>query len=837
MPIIGNVGRKSVKVRMLQGFIHLVLLTGGITMVYPFLIMVSGSFKSEVDRRGLHVVPRYWYDDEMLYRKWIESKHNTKTLSHHMVYREFVPTFEKVTFPKRPVEKRYLDWNEFVEANKAGFAEFHRLVGHCTSKKVKPELQRVFVAELKADPEINGILDNVNKKYGTNFVDWDQIQINDTHFLGRASTGHMERIMRHMINFGAKQPESYQRYFSIDSFFVINRLKPKYPKGVRQMNQACKGICKYAAVAERAKDSEAKTVLEAQGKLCKADPESPCKTNFQSWEDVTLARRMPEGGLKKQWEFFVKKRLNLQFIQADDEALPAWHAYLKIHYEGNIKNFNKVYGTSYTSASQIAVPLIREVPRTGARLADWMLFVTIPHILDPDAAAKSESKPNKGVDPKHLSIVTTEFMYRDFLKNKYTDFSTVLEAHEFGLQNIAELALTRKKPRDNLAYESDWIDFVDNEADRDWVHPDYAASKLWMEFLAKGEGMIKNKDAEKIEDKYDLALFNATYDTKYKNMRDITVSATKPDNPQLAVEWRKFIDLKEADGGCPRKLLILDVAKARSAWHTFIAGKYKDVAALNNHYGYTPKSFETVAMPIADVDYYGFQEIKSDAKWEFIKRNYAMVFELMLYSGRAITNTLIYVFLAVASALIINPMAAYALSRYKPPSQYKLLLFLMLTMAFPPMVLTIPNFLLMRQLNLFNTFAALILPGMANGYSIFLLKGFFDSLPRELYESAQIDGATEWVMFWQITMSTSKPILAVIGLRAFTLAYGNFMMAFLVCQDRKMWTMMVHIYTLMMRAGQGVSFAALVIAALPTLTMFIFCQNLIMRGIVVPTEK
>ena len=98
----------------------------------------------------------------------------------------------------------------------------------------------------------------------------------------------------------------------------------------------------------------------------------------------------------------------------------------------------------------------------------------------------------------------------------------------------------------------------------------------------------------------------------------------------------------------------------------------------------------------------------------------------MPYSGRAIWNTLVYCLLSVLAAFLVNPLAAYALSRYKPPSAYKILLFFMMTVAFSPMVLRIPNFILIRKLGLLNTFAALILPGVANGYSIFLLKGFFD---------------------------------------------------------------------------------------------------------------
>ena len=92
-------------------------------------------------------------------------------------------------------------------------------------------------------------------------------------------------------------------------------------------------------------------------------------------------------------------------------------------------------------------------------------------------------------------------------------------------------------------------------------------------------------------------------------------------------------------------------------------------------------------------------------------------------------------------------------------------------------------------------------------------------------------------MFWHVTMALSKPILAVVALRAFTAAYSNFMFAFVVCQNEKMWTLMVWLYQLQQFSSQGVVFASLIIAAVPTLLIFILCQNVIIRGIVVPTEK
>ena len=200
-------------------------------------------------------------------------------------------------------------------------------------------------------------------------------------------------------------------------------------------------------------------------------------------------------------------------------------------------------------------------------------------------------------------------------------------------------------------------------------------------------------------------------------------------------------------------------------------------------------------------------------------------------------NTVIFVFAVIAISLIVNPMCAYALSRYNLPYAYKILLFLLATMAFPAEVAMIPSFLLLKQFHLLNTYWALILPGMANGYAIFLLKGFFDSLPKELYEAGIIDGASEATMFRKITIPMSKPIFAVIALQAFTAAYGAFMYAMLVCQDPKMWTMMVWLYQLQATAPQYITMAALTVAAIPTLLVFIFAQNVIMRGIIIPTFK
>ncbi|HEY3780434.1 MAG TPA: ABC transporter permease subunit [Fimbriimonadaceae bacterium] len=240
------------------------------------------------------------------------------------------------------------------------------------------------------------------------------------------------------------------------------------------------------------------------------------------------------------------------------------------------------------------------------------------------------------------------------------------------------------------------------------------------------------------------------------------------------------------------------------------------------------------------VDSYETQFVRQHAgelRREFASRNYRYVLDYVAINGRSLWNTVIFCVLAILTQLIVNPLAAYALARYPISATGKILLFLLATMAFPAEVAMIPSFLLLKQFHLLNTFSALVLPTAASGYMIFLLKGFFDSLPKELYEAGQIDGAREITMMMRIALPLSKPVLGYIALMAFMAAYGSFLYAFLVAQDQRIWTLMVWVYNLQTYAPKAVTMAALVIAALPTLLVFLLAQNVIMKGIILPGER
>lgn len=274
-------------------------------------------------------------------------------------------------------------------------------------------------------------------------------------------------------------------------------------------------------------------------------------------------------------------------------------------------------------------------------------------------------------------------------------------------------------------------------------------------------------------------------------------------------------------------------------YQKFLLQKYGSNAEINSVYGWHNKSVEDILLPVKESDYVYYYNNRKMFFKKFLTFNYSEVFKFMATRGRALWNTFVLIVLTILATLTVNPLAAYALSRFKLRNSNQILIFMLATMAFPAEVAMIPNFLLLRDLNLLNTFGALILPTLANGYSIFLLKGFFDSLPKELYEAASIDGATEFKMFVSITLPLCKPILAVIALNAFLAAYGGFMWAFLVCQDSKMWTLMVWLYNFQERMSDQPSMvmAALMLSSIPTLLVFLFCQKIILRGIIIPSMK
>lgn len=295
--------------------------------------------------------------------------------------------------------------------------------------------------------------------------------------------------------------------------------------------------------------------------------------------------------------------------------------------------------------------------------------------------------------------------------------------------------------------------------------------------------------------------------------------------------WRNFIPSVP-----PERLALLS---AEQAWQAFLAARYGSVDAVNRAYGWQLARMEEARFPLREAMAVTFVRRGWRDFFAGMAGNYRMVGEFLFLRGQAFGNTVLLVLLAVVATLTVNPLAAYALSRFGMRFTEKLLLFLLATMAFPAAVTAIPGFLLIRDLGLLNTFAALVLPTLANGMSIFILKGFFDGLPRELYEAAAIDGAKEWQIFLKITLPMTTPILAVNALHAFVHAYNSWEWALLVCQRQSHWTLAVWMYQMSQQLGDQpwAVMAGFVLVSIPTALVFITCQKVILRGIVLPSMK
>jgi len=327
---------------------------------------------------------------------------------------------------------------------------------------------------------------------------------------------------------------------------------------------------------------------------------------------------------------------------------------------------------------------------------------------------------------------------------------------------------------------------------------------------------------------------NRLLGTHAADWSDFRLSPTPPkgrENENVRSLWASFVK------SLPVELRRLDSSEI--AWQRFLLKKYGRLATINQTYGWNLKRIEE-ARPPFDVAYaQTFFENEAAFVYEPIMENYVAVYRFLTQDYRTLLVTVGLILLAIAFTLTVNPLAAYALSRFNMRGQDKIILFMLATTAFPAMVSAIPAYLLMRDLGLLNTLLALVLPGAANGMAIFILKGFFDSLPPELFEAATIDGASEWQIFRIVAMPLIKPILAISALTAFIGAYSGWEWALIICQDSKMWTVAVWLYQVNQwwSATPWLVTAAFVLASIPTLLVFIFCQRIILQGIIIPSMK
>ncbi|MEU9358541.1 carbohydrate ABC transporter permease [Streptomyces sp. NPDC048301] len=215
--------------------------------------------------------------------------------------------------------------------------------------------------------------------------------------------------------------------------------------------------------------------------------------------------------------------------------------------------------------------------------------------------------------------------------------------------------------------------------------------------------------------------------------------------------------------------------------------------------------------------------------------NYTQAWTVMDLS-KLLFNTLYYAFGALAFQLVLDVAAAYSLSKLRPVFGKVILGMMLATLMIPATVLVVPQYLTVLDVpiferNLLNSPWAIWLPSVTNAFNIFLLKRFFDSIPGELLDAAAIDGASPMRTLRSIVLPISRPILGVVSIFAVVGVWKDFLWPMLTLPDPAKQTLNVGIYSLSNGVPLNVLIAALTIASLPTLLIFLLFQRNIMSGL------
>lgn len=183
--------------------------------------------------------------------------------------------------------------------------------------------------------------------------------------------------------------------------------------------------------------------------------------------------------------------------------------------------------------------------------------------------------------------------------------------------------------------------------------------------------------------------------------------------------------------------------------------------------------------------------------------------------------------------LIVDSLAAYALSRLALPGARWIYAIILATLMVPGQILLVPLYLILNKLHWLDTPLALIVPAGAGAFGVFLLHQFFKGVPRELEEAAELDGCSPFGIYWHIMLPLSRPALATLAIFAFVGSWNDFLnpLVFLDSIDRFTLPVGVALFQSSYATQYGLTLAASVICTLPIILVFLAFHKHIIKGI------
>lgn len=229
-----------------------------------------------------------------------------------------------------------------------------------------------------------------------------------------------------------------------------------------------------------------------------------------------------------------------------------------------------------------------------------------------------------------------------------------------------------------------------------------------------------------------------------------------------------------------------------------------------------------------DVFSFPIQWIPAEPRWE----NYVEIWTkipLALFIGNTAKITIIVTILQ----LLTSSFAAYAFAKLRFPFRDTLFLGYIATIAMPWQVYMVPQFLLMRELDLNNTHTALIILQAFTAFGVFLMRQFYQSIPDELCEAARIDGMNEYQIWWKIMLPLSKPALSTLTIFTFVNTWNDFLgpMIYLTKTELKTIQIGLRMFISQYSAEYGLIMAASIVSLVPVLLIFLALQRFFVEGI------
>ena len=195
-------------------------------------------------------------------------------------------------------------------------------------------------------------------------------------------------------------------------------------------------------------------------------------------------------------------------------------------------------------------------------------------------------------------------------------------------------------------------------------------------------------------------------------------------------------------------------------------------------------------------------------------------------------NSLLVALVTTIGQVIFSSLAGYAFARLNFKYKDALFLIILITMLVPPQVNIIPLFFLMRELHLVDTYQALILPALFGGFGIFLMRQAFLTIPKEIEESAIVDGCNSLEIFFRILLPMVKPQIAVLAIFTFISSWGDFLWPSIVLTNENLYTLPVGINNMASNFGADYRLVAAgsVVSIIPILIFFLALQKYFIKG-------